>query len=147
MRVLVATDLSDPSLPAVAAGAEEARRREAGLEVVHAVGLLDLEASYVLELGSPTLHVRRPDREGPGRALGEAVARLGAGATCKILDDPPAAAILREAEAIGAELIVVGTRGRTGLARLALGSVAEEVVRKASCSVLSVRLGRPAPAP
>ena len=112
MRVLVATDLSDPSLPAVAAGAEEARRRKAGFEVVHAVGLLDLEASYVLELGSPTLHVRRPDREGPGRALGEAVARLGAGATCKILDDPPAAAILREAEAIGAELIVVGREAR-----------------------------------
>ena len=38
-----------------------------------------------------------------------------------------------------ARLVVVGTRGRTGFARLALGSVAESVVKHAPCSVLGVR--------
>jgi nucleotide-binding universal stress UspA family protein len=39
-----------------------------------------------------------------------------------------------------AELLVVGTHGRTGLARLTLGSTAEAVIRSAACSVLVVRL-------
>jgi nucleotide-binding universal stress UspA family protein len=42
---------------------------------------------------------------------------------------------------LDAELIVVGTAGRTGLDRFMLGSVAEAVVRTAPCSVLVVRLG------
>lgn len=39
----------------------------------------------------------------------------------------------------GADLIVMGTHGRTGLAHVLLGSVAEEVVRRAKCPVLTVR--------
>jgi nucleotide-binding universal stress UspA family protein len=141
--VLAATDLSDPSLPAITAGAAEARRRGARLEVVHAIGFLDIEASYMLELSSPTLNAMRPARDPSDRALAEAVARAGVEAKCAILDNPPAAAIVREAEAIGAELIVVGARGKTGHPWLALGSVAEKVVRAASCSVLAVHALRP----
>jgi len=44
---------------------------------------------------------------------------------------------------VEANLIVVGTHGRTGVGRLLLGSVAEQVVRKAPCSVLTVRPPRP----
>jgi nucleotide-binding universal stress UspA family protein len=51
----------------------------------------------------------------------------------------PAAEILRVAQAIKSDLIVMGTRGRTGLGRLLMGSVAEQVVRKASCPVLTVK--------
>ena len=40
----------------------------------------------------------------------------------------------------GAALVVVGTHGRTGLARLTLGSTAEQIVERAPCSVLVVRL-------
>jgi nucleotide-binding universal stress UspA family protein len=47
--------------------------------------------------------------------------------------------ILRDAESLPAELIVMGTHGRTGLARLLLGSTAEAVLRKASCPVLLVK--------
>jgi nucleotide-binding universal stress UspA family protein len=47
--------------------------------------------------------------------------------------------IIAGARADGCDLIVMGTHGRTGLARLALGSVADNVVRHASCSVLVVR--------
>jgi nucleotide-binding universal stress UspA family protein len=51
----------------------------------------------------------------------------------------PAAEILRVAEERKASLIVIATHGRTGLRRLALGSVAERVVREAPCPVLVVR--------
>jgi nucleotide-binding universal stress UspA family protein len=48
--------------------------------------------------------------------------------------------ILDVAQEAGAGMIVMGTQGRTGLPRLLLGSVAEQVLRKASCPVLTVRL-------
>ena len=51
----------------------------------------------------------------------------------------PVAVILRTAQETGADLIVMGTHGRTGLRRLLMGSVAEQVVRKATCPVLTVR--------
>lgn len=47
--------------------------------------------------------------------------------------------ILRVAQETGCDLIVMGTHGRTGLGRLVMGSVAEEVLRLASCPVLTVR--------
>jgi nucleotide-binding universal stress UspA family protein len=51
----------------------------------------------------------------------------------------PAPEILRIAEEKKASLIVIATHGRTGLLRLALGSVAERVIREAPCPVLVVR--------
>jgi nucleotide-binding universal stress UspA family protein len=51
----------------------------------------------------------------------------------------PAAEILRIAAETKASLIVIATHGRTGLSRLALGSVAERVIREAPCPVLVVR--------
>ncbi|HEX9708536.1 MAG TPA: universal stress protein [Candidatus Thermoplasmatota archaeon] len=50
-----------------------------------------------------------------------------------------AAAIVRHAEAEGADLIVIGSRGATGLRRVLLGSVAKDVVERAHCPVLVVR--------
>ena len=50
----------------------------------------------------------------------------------------PAAAVVDEAKALDADLIVVGTHGRSGLERLMLGSVTERILRKASCPVLTV---------
>lgn len=47
--------------------------------------------------------------------------------------------IVQTAATLGADLVVVGTEGRTGIARMALGSVAESVVRHAGCPVLVVR--------
>jgi hypothetical protein len=51
----------------------------------------------------------------------------------------PAEAIIDYAGATGTSLIVMGTHGRTGLAHLLIGSVAEQVVRTAPCPVLTVR--------
>lgn len=51
--------------------------------------------------------------------------------------------IVAVAEELGADLIVMGTHGRTGLAHLLMGSVAEETLRNASCPVLAVPLQTP----
>ena len=52
---------------------------------------------------------------------------------------------INAATEIGADLIVIGTHGRTGLSHVVMGSVAEKVVRKASCPVLTVRMPSPIP--
>jgi universal stress protein A len=64
----------------------------------------------------------------------------------KLLVGDPADAIVHEAEAEGADLIVMGTHGRTGLTRLLMGSVAEAVVRRAKCPVLTVKQPAEVPA-
>ena len=65
------------------------------------------------------------------RFRGKIIGHLGAG--------EPWRQILQMASDLSVDLIVVGTAGRTGIARMALGSVAEQVVRHAGCPVLVVR--------
>lgn len=55
----------------------------------------------------------------------------------QVLDGDPVDRILRVANETNSDLIVMGTHGRTALARLLLGSVAESVLRKAPCPVLT----------
>jgi nucleotide-binding universal stress UspA family protein len=57
----------------------------------------------------------------------------------KLVEGSPAKEILKAAREIKPELIVMGTHGRTGLGRLLMGSIAEKVVRKADCPVLTAR--------
>lgn len=62
----------------------------------------------------------------------------------KIFAEGPAAdCIVAAAESVRADLIVMGTHGRTGIGRLLLGSVAEVVLRRAPCPVLTVRDHKP----
>ena len=51
----------------------------------------------------------------------------------------PATVIIELSKQVGADLIVIGTHGRTGVTRLVIGSVAERVVRLAPCPVLTVK--------
>lgn len=51
----------------------------------------------------------------------------------------PDKGIVEEAKRDGADMIVISTRGRTGLSHILLGSVTEKVVREATCPVLSIR--------
>ena len=62
---------------------------------------------------------------------------------CQVVmgEGPPAAEILATARKLKADLIVMATHGRSGPKRLFLGSVAEKVVRGASCPVLTLRAG------
>jgi nucleotide-binding universal stress UspA family protein len=142
--VVAASDLSEASLPAIAEGAAAAKRRGARLVVVS-----------VLEWGSampmpavgmfgtlpaiPPPQVQQQVRDALQTAVGQAMIAAGAQGEVRIVDGAAAPGIVEVANEVGAELVVVGTQGRTGLARIALGSVAEEVIRKASSSVLTVR--------
>lgn len=152
--VLGATDFSDPALPAVHMAADEAARRNVSLRLVHC---LDVEypahGGILVAPGMPEALAIPALTEEAVQALESAArdrlanarARTGRAGECVVLRGRPAAGILDAARAPVTALIVVGTRGRTGFARLALGSVAEEVMSRAACSVLMVPL-RPAPA-
>ncbi len=144
--VVAATDLSDPSMPAIVAAADEARQRKARLVVVHAVAFGSVEVT-IEEI------VKDLTRRGAGwnlderirrtieAELREALAKCNVEGEIRVLDGVPAAAVVRVADELAAALVVVGTRGRTGLVRVALGSTAERIARASACSVLAVRLG------
>lgn len=69
----------------------------------------------------------------------------------RLAEGDPVTEILAQAKALPSDLIVLGSHGRTGIDRLLMGSVAEQVVRRAPCPVLTVKVPRqeirpPAPA-
>lgn len=143
--VLAATDLSDPSLPALSAGAAEAREAGCRLLAMHALELSPgLVADATAAFGGGPLPPP-PELVDQMRALAvdsltTAVGLAGApDAEVVVAEGPAAAAVLAAATARDVDVVVIGTTGKTGLARLLLGSVAEAVVRTAPCSVLVVR--------
>ena len=119
----------------------QARRLGARLRVVTVedIGVMKAEALA----GAGLLAVGYETGEAARDAMVKAkarVARAGTEADFALLPlAEPATAIVREAEKAGASLIIVGSHGRTGIARALLGSVAERVVRHAHCSVMVVR--------
>ena len=83
------------------------------------------------------------------RAARDELSRFVTGATrrpveCEIAEGAAAARILERADALGADMIVVGTHGRSAFERLLLGSVADKVLRRASQPVLTVPPDAPA---
>ena len=79
-------------------------------------------------------------REAVSGELRRALEVCGATGDTHVGEGAAAAAVGRCADELEAELLVIGTHGRTGLARLALGSVADRVMRAATCPVIAVRL-------
>jgi nucleotide-binding universal stress UspA family protein len=142
--VICATDLSEPSLPAVEAAVIEARVRRAKLLVLHVID----QGAPLASVGSSegiTPLVLSPEMLGDLRASARArieavLTKLDAPAEIAIVEGHAAPTILACLEDRQAELAVVGARGRTALARIVLGSVAESVVGEAAGSVLVVRL-------
>jgi nucleotide-binding universal stress UspA family protein len=81
-------------------------------------------------------------RESAAQALADLAAQLGGPGKVEshVTESPNVAASIEEtAKKLGADLIVMGTHGRTGLAHVFLGSVAERTLRVAPCPVLTVR--------
>jgi nucleotide-binding universal stress UspA family protein len=70
--------------------------------------------------------------------LRQSAAALGVTAETALMTGAPAHAIVEHAKEGGFDLIVMGTHGHTGLSHVIMGSVAERVVRKAPCPVLTV---------
>ncbi len=139
MTVLHATDFSD--------GADQARREAMRLARLLGADLLLLhvveDIALAADLPLPELdrvyeaQAAWADRELAARAAEAAAA--GIPTRTMVLRGAPAPAVVRAAEENRATLIVMGTRGRGGVRRLLLGSVAERVVRTAPCPVLTVR--------
>jgi nucleotide-binding universal stress UspA family protein len=139
--VLAATDFSDPALPAIDAGHTEARRRGLELIVMHAVDIRVLHVESPLGTEASWLqHVLDAESERTKLMLKDVAARYGPDVKTMVRMGTPSDAILAAATELAADLVVMGTHGRSGLRRITLGSVAEGVVRGAACSVLVVRL-------
>ena len=119
----------------------------------HAVGLAEtykaeLDVVYVFAPGQepdPTVG-RTGDREYWRHQLEQVrPSNTTIPVTHVFLEGDPASEIVRYAEESGADVIVIGTHGRTGVDRLVMGSVAERVVRNSHCSVLAVKLPQGGP--
>jgi nucleotide-binding universal stress UspA family protein len=83
----------------------------------------------------------RRQHEEMAREMADRLAEAGLRATPARRDGDPAEQIVRFAKSQEADLVVLGTRGRTGLKRLLMGSVARNVLLHVHCSVLLVRQG------
>jgi nucleotide-binding universal stress UspA family protein len=143
--VLAATDLSEPSLPAIATAAAAAKRSGARLVLASVLEWpRSASPSFFGLVGAlpalPTADLQQQVRDATRSTLEAAMERAGAVGEARVLEGSPASEIVACAQELGAELVVVATHGRTGLARLALGSVAEEIIRNIPCSALAVRL-------
>ncbi|MEW6319502.1 MAG: universal stress protein [Acidobacteriota bacterium] len=142
--VLGATDFSDPSLPAVRMAADEAARRGVPLRLLHCLGVD--ETAYLAVAAMPDAVALPPLSEdaieqleaSARERLRDALATAGATGEAVVTRRSPGAGIVEAIQASPTSLVVVGTHGRTGLRRLALGSVAEDILGHAPCSVLVV---------
>src|SRR5262245_57634135 len=144
-RVLVPVDGSRPSMR----GLEEAIRivkfTSGTLRLVHVVNELTVEPAYLALLKYDKLLAGL--REHGNGVLAEAAALVhNGGATCEselieTMGAQAAQAIVQQAREWPADLIVMGTHGRRGLRRLALGSDAEVVMRYSPVPLLLVRDG------
>lgn len=143
-KILVAVDGSSHAERALTAALELARRCDATLVLFHAVELSPMRADFDGLVDAAARQVyRRVGEELAGKVLDAAEQRARAGGIASIEriagDGDAAATIVDAARAGDVGLIVVGTRGLTGLHGLALGSVAHKVTSMAHCPVMVVR--------
>ena len=160
-HILVPTDLSDPANHALRYALEEATVHRAGITLLHVLSSHDdTDVYYVTRspestsqgsfdpvagrigtqpLPPPTVVRSDPSEEARTR-LQDLLRGVFHGTwDVEVSIGHPADTIVRVAQERGADLIVMGTHGRTGLQHALLGSVAEKVVRLAPCPVLTVR--------
>ena len=138
-RILCPTDFSSLSQHALEHAVALAQWYGARITVLHVDALIALPAAPMgFSAAFTSLH---PDREALTTELSRFTMPLAAGIVpvqTLIAEGPPAHVICEKAVELRADLIVLGTHGRGGLEHLALGSVAETVLRKAPCPTLIV---------
>jgi nucleotide-binding universal stress UspA family protein len=141
-KILVPFDFSASAESALAWASDLQTTSGAGrIEMVHAI------TSRPAGTGDVSLQLLLPNEDEIAtleRSMVEAARRLGGQASAKvrIASSDVGDIILDAARNAGAELIVMGTHGRTGVRRLLLGSVAEHVLRHADCPVVTVHGAR-----
>lgn len=148
---VVPYDFSEHARAALFAAVDLARRLTADLHLVHVIRSPSYAYSYAPHAGGVAPPpVVFPDmkrvREDATRALREVAAGLEGmpgQVGVRVVEGSGIADLIREvADALDADLIVMGTHGRTGLAHVFLGSVTERTLRSAPCPVLVVQAPR-----
>ena len=138
MKILVAIEQSQYSTKALERAVELAKQEGAALTaLVVAETVKGIEEVY-----PDTLLEEKLLAQAKGTAENAKSFAKGQGVTLQTLvqaSSSPEEAILDQAAKLGVDLIVVGSRGKKGIARFLLGSVASTVVTHAPCSVLVVR--------
>ena len=145
-RILVPVDFSPCSRAAFEYAASLASQLGASLEVLHVWTETNFVGPDVVAaaFGQPPTTFKEYERAAAAKEMEQFLSTFRTARKPAIkshIEDGEAySTIVKLAEQRGCELIVMGTHGRTGLARVLLGSVAENVVRHAHCPVLTVRL-------
>src|SRR5262249_32057374 len=142
--ILQPTDFSDHSRYAFRLACALARDYGARLVVLHVVAMPVAVFDEGVVLPPDPVGLRAAAQE---QLNGCQVPHADVRAERGLEEGDPVEAILRVAHQVHADLLVMGTHGRTGLGRLLMGSVAEQVLRKATCPVLTVRTPFPETAP
>ena len=139
-RILAPTDFSEQGEVALRYAVEFAARFDAELHLLHVVqSQLYLSPDPTL-LSGPVAEMEEQWKKAAHKQLDELTLPVPLPNVVRVvLEGPPVVEIGRYARENDCVLIVIGTHGRTGLAHVFLGSVAENVVRKAPCPVLTVR--------
>lgn len=140
--ILVPTDFSDDASAALSAAKDLAKLFGARIVIVHSYHVdvpivSPIAGGYALPVNF--YEDLRAQAVAEVEQLAAKLAAEGIDATGVALLDPASHAVVEQAEQLPADLIVMGTRGRTGLKHVVLGSVAERVVRTAPCPVLTVK--------
>jgi nucleotide-binding universal stress UspA family protein len=142
-RILYATDLSATSEPVWGEARRLGRLFDAEIVILHVVtpppNVFPLEGYVPPDLYEEFLRSAQRDAErGLDRLLGS-VAGSGLKVRLRLEEGPPASRILDIASQEAADILVVGTHGRTGFRRAMLGSIADRMIRQARCPVLTAR--------
>jgi nucleotide-binding universal stress UspA family protein len=141
-KILFPTDFSTLSKTALDTATALARDRGAKLLIVHVQ-----EPPIAYGGGEFYYGIKEPDRRDLQRMLQEVLpSDPVVGYEHRLIAGTPAEAIVNLAKTEAVDMIVLATHGRTGLFRLLMGSVAEAVVRRATCPVLTVKVDISAPA-
>jgi nucleotide-binding universal stress UspA family protein len=141
--IVVPYDFSEHARAAFATAVDLARRLEGKLHLLYVVQLPTYPSSAFpgIAAGPPTnlVEVRDAAMQSLRELAGEVESVCGK-VEAHVAEGTSIAEMIREsAEKLGADLIVMGTHGRTGLAHVFLGSVAERTLRNAPCPVLTVQ--------
>lgn len=141
MKILLATDFSDCAALAQDYALLLASTWKAELAMLH---VLELQPGMDpdLPVNRGYLEQLRKDAEQQLIQLRAQLARRGLTGESRHVTGVPSLRIAQEAAETGADLVVLGTHGRTGLAHVLLGSTAERVVASSPCPVLTVRTPR-----
>ena len=139
-KILVPTDFSASARAATRVAADLSLRFEAPLTLVYVFerSIYPMPDQYVLFTPAQLEHMFAEFNQRLAAACQEAVAAGATHVVSRRLQGWAPGEITQYARSAGFDLIVMGTRGRTGLEHLLLGSVAERVVRMADCPVLVV---------